>query len=221
MERNTKVILTQKWWKENKPKTLTGKGNLGETLKNFEGALTSTTVAKGQEQGVRLKVAQALCDALDTAAARNAKACLPKAHAETKFVLQNTFPPEVEKHRKLLDKKYKDLKKKLLALTAEQMVNDRTYRVLYMAMAKKHYNDKNINFVLEADGKNAAIYEKYIKSGAPQQINIDHSLRARFDDAMRDGKIGNAPWSKAVKACLGLINSNDMGPKFAKFVLGE
>lgn len=221
MKKNTKVVLTQKWWKDNKSKSLIGKGNLGKTLGAFEGAFKLAMVAKGMERGKRIKAALKLCDALDAAAAKNAKACVPKLHAETKYVLQNTFPAEVDKHRKALTKSYKELQQKLASMTAAEMLKDKTYRALYMAMAKKRYNDENILFILAASKKNAAVYDEFIKEGASKQINIDHSLRVQFDDAMRDGNIGSAPWKKAVDVCLSLIQVNDMGQRFAKFVLGE
>ncbi len=221
MKKNAKVQLTQKWWKDNKPKSLIGKGNLGKTLGAFEGAFKLAMVSKGKEQAKRIKAALKLCDAVDAAAARNAKACVPKLHNETKYVLQNSFPAEVEKHRKALIKAYKALQQKLASMTAVQMMKDKTFLVLYMAMAKKRYVSENINFILAAKKKNAAVYEEFIKENAPQQINIDHALRVQFDKAMEAGTIGNAPWNKAVSACVALINNNDMGVKFSKFVLEE
>jgi len=221
MKKNTKVKLTQKWWKDNKAKTLVGKGNLGKTLAAFEPALKLAVVSKGAEQAKRLKVAIKLCDALDAAAAKNAKACVPKLHTDTKFVLQNSFPAEVDKHRKLLVKQQQTLRKTLASLTAQQMLKDKTYLSLYVAMAKTRYNSENVNFIMHAKKKNAAIYDEYIKEGAPQQINIDGSLRIKFDDAMQNGDIGSAPWKQAVGVCVSLIQVNDMGLKFAKFVMGD
>ena len=219
MKKNTKVKLTQKWWKDNKAKSFVGKGKLGKTLAAFEPALKLAVVSKGAEQGKRLKAALKLCDALDVAAATNAKACVSKLHADTKYVLQNSFPAEVEKHRKLLQNQYKALRKEYESMTVLKMLKDKTALALYVAMAKKRFNDENIYFIMNAKKKNQAVYDEYIKESAPKQINIDASLRGQFDNAAAQGNLSAAPWKKAVGECMKLIQDNDMGSRFANFVM--
>lgn len=220
MKKNTKVILTQKWWKDNKAKTLIGKGNLGKTLGAFESAFKLAIVSKGAERAKRLKVAIKLCDALDEAAKKNAKACNAKLHADTLHVLKNSFPAEVDKHRKILVKSYKGMQQELMSIKVSDLLKDKTMLVLYMQLAKKNYTIENINFILSAKKKNAAVYNEFIKEGASQQINIDYDLRVQFDNAFRDGSLGSAPWGKAVTVCSSLISTNDLGAKFTKFVMG-
>lgn len=221
MKKNTKVLLTQKWWKDNKAKTLIGKGNLGKTLGAFESAFKLAIVAKGAERAKRLKTAISLCDALDEAAKKNAKACNSKIHADTLHVLKTSFPAEVDKHRKVLQKALKTMKQELTSLKVSDLLKDKTMLVLYMQMAKKNFTIENINFILAAKKKNAAVYDEFIKEYASQQINIDYDLRVEFDNAFRDGKLGSAPWSKAVNVCASLIMTNDLGAKFTKHVMGE
>ena len=221
MKKNTKVDLTRKWWKDNKAKTLVDKGNLDKALAAFEPAFKLSQAAKGTEKIKRMKVALSLCDALDAAAQKNAKACVSKLHSDTKYVLQNSFPAEVAKYRKTLQNQYKALRKEYVSMTAQQLLKDKTALTLYIAMAKKRYCDENIYFIMNAKKKNQAVYDEYIKESAPKQINIDASLRVQFDQAAQQGNLSAAPWKKAVGECLKLIQDNDMGPKFAKFVFGE
>ncbi len=220
MKKNTKVLLTQKWWKENKAKTLKDKGGLGKVLGAFESAYKLAFAAKGTEQFKRLKVALKLCGALDVAAGKNAKACISKIHADTKHVLENSFLSEVADHRKRLLNVQKELVIKIAKMKITDVIKDKSYLVQYMAMAKKRLNQENINFILASKKKNAAVYNEYIKVGSPQEINIDHRLRAEFDTAFANGDIGNAPWSKAANICVGLIDLSDMGSNFTKHILG-
>ena len=192
---------------------------MGKTLASFEPAHKLAMAAKGVEKVKRLNAALKVCDALDTAAAKNAKACVPKIHAETQYVLKNTFPAEVEKYRKAYKKALSDFEKTLMALDASKMMKDRTLRVLYQQYAKERFISENVNFLMAAGKKNDAVYNEFIKEHASQQINIDYNLRIKFDVAFQNGNVGSAPWGQAVNTVLSLMNTNDMGLKFKNYIM--
>gem|GEM_PF-5420894 len=127
------------------------------------------------------------------------------------------------KARKGFVTEYAALEKKIGALTMPDILKDRSYRVLYQQYAKKRLVEENINFLLAAGKKDNKVYEEFIQAGAPQEINIDASLRKLFDDAYGRNEIGKAPWPKVVKAIIHLCTINDLGQagKFPNFVLGK
>ncbi len=221
MEKTTKVVLSEKWWKDNKAKTLPEKG-LGKALGKLEAITKLAAVAKGAEKAKSLKAVLAVCDEVDKAAAATIKACKKKLHDETKFVLENAFKSAMAKVRKDYMSEYAALEKKIKALTMTDILKDRTYRVLFQQYSKKRYVEENINFLMAAAKKDDKVYKEFIKEGAPQQINIDGPVRTAFDEAFAKGDVKKGPWPKAIAAIINLITINDLNSrKFANFVLGK
>ncbi len=222
MKKNTPVKLTEKWWKDNKAKSLVDKGKLDKALKAFEPAFKLAAVAKGQEKAQRIATALSALDDVEAAAAKTTKACVPKLHSDTKHVLKNTLPVEAEKHRKLLLKIRKDLESSLIGIKLKDLIKDRTLLPIYVKYAKKRLNDENINFILAAMKKqDAAVYNEFIVLGGRQELNIDESVRQKFAKAHSAGDVSKGPWAKLIKEIALSIEQNDLShkDKFAKFVM--
>ena len=157
---------------------------------------------------------------METAATKTAGACLPKIHSETKHVLKNTFPTAVDAAKKDLKDEWKDFETKLKKLKVDDVLTDRTWKVLFQQYAKKRLIEENVNFLINYSKKDASIYNEYIAVGSRQEINIDHALRVEFDTAEQNGQLRGAPWDKAANAIKTLLSTNDLSTgKFADFVL--
>ena len=66
MKKDAKVLLTEKWWNDNKAKTLPDKAGLGKALKPIEGAMKLAAVSKGGAKAASIKAAsEALAAAED------------------------------------------------------------------------------------------------------------------------------------------------------------
>ena len=217
MEKNTKVVLTEKWWNDNKAKTLVDKGNVGKTLKLAEGAFKLAFVAKGKELVKQVNAALGICEALDKAALSTAGACLPKVHGDTAFVLKNTFKAEVEKHRKLLSKHLADYQSEIKKITIHEIVKDKTLMVAFIQFAAKSHFDHEPRFVISAVKKSADIYKQFIEAGSKDEINISGSLRSEFKKFFDKGEIQKAPWDKAILESMGVCTQ--YVPKFQEELL--
>ncbi|MBL4806383.1 MAG: hypothetical protein JKY31_03745 [Rhodobacteraceae bacterium] len=217
MKNNVKVVLTQKWWKDNKAKTLSDKANLGKLLAAFEPAYKLVFVAKGPVQLKRANDLLVLCKALDVAADKNAKAC-GKFQKETMEILKKAFPAEVKVHRKKIEGVLKDLKAQYSNPKVADMLKDRTMRSAYLQYAAGNYTDESIKFLMVASKKTDAVYQEFIKDGAPQQINIPGKVRIPFDKAFAAGNIATAPWKGAVSEIIRMLQNEEM-KKFGTWFL--
>jgi len=218
MKKDAKVLLTEKWWNDNKAKTLPDKAGLGKALKPIEGAMKLAAVSKGGAKAASIKAASEALAAAEDAAAKTAKNCIKGVHGDTAHVLTKTFPAKVKEYQSMLDKMLTSLNKELNALTPIAVMKDKTLRVAFMQYAKARFVSENPNFLLVASKKDAGVYNEFIRAGASQQINISNALRSKFDEAMANNDLANAPWKKAIDEVITLMASNDIGP-FAKYIL--
>ena len=193
MEKNTKVKLTEKWWKDNKAKTLRDSANLGAALKAFEKVCDQALKAKGMEALPLLRDALDACDDLDARAKQTAGNCVAKLHGESKHVLTNTFPAEVDSERKALKKAQKSIKKDIEDLSIEKIMKDRVYFLLFSKFLKKNGKIDHLDYLVQYKKKNDYIYNNFIKKGAKMDIPADE-FRKDFDDAYANGKLKDAPW---------------------------
>lgn len=211
MEMNTKVILTAKWWTDNKAKTLKDKGKLEQALKNYGKVAKSWGGAKGEVLMKALMNILASLDALDKAADTNIKACVKGVHNETKHVLSGAFKKDVEAERKQFIKRKKDLLKEAGSLTFKKIYGDMSWRVLFLQFAKKVYISENINFLIAVEAekkKNKKTYEMFIKLGAKQELNLSKKTRDNFKNAFEKGdKPTKGDWNDAIETTKQYIRS--------------
>jgi hypothetical protein len=208
MDKNTKVTLTEKWWKDNKAKTLPDKGNLAAALKAFEAAYKEQS--KGGPMCYKpIKDALDACDDLDKAASQTASKCVPGLHGESKHVLTRTFTAEVDRIRKELTKSLNYQDGVIQSLNYRTIKKSKVYWQIFEKHAKKEFAMDSINFLEEVGSKNyQKLYYKFIDNNAPEQINIPSKLKKKFDEALSLNVIQAAPWDETRKEIENLLNTD-------------
>lgn len=222
MEKNTPVKLTNKWWTDNKAKTLKDKGKLGDALKKYETA-TKELGSKGRFRAEALCASYAACTVLLKAAKTNASACTNNIHDETCHVMKNSFKTAVTARQKELKTAWEAMRKTIMKMQFDAIYKDKTYRVLLVQRAKENGETNNLNCYLALQKKkDQATYDMYIKpSSGGQSANIKGSLRKEFHKAADEGKLDKAPWAKVKDFVRGQVYANLLGADFATYVMGK
>jgi hypothetical protein len=88
----------------------------------------------------------------------------------------------------------------------DKEMQDKTRGPLIIAYAKKTHNDDLLKFLslMKAKKYDKSTYDLYIKDGAPKEVNIDSSLRSKFDP----NNLAGGPWAAVTTEILKLYTEN-------------
>jgi hypothetical protein len=102
------------------------------------------------------------------------------------------------------------------APTLEAAAKDNTLKLLMQAYMKKAFADESFDFYF-SKANNQVLYHKYVKQGAPDQVNLPSSARIPLDKLAQAGQWGNmdAPMKKAREAIAAMVR-NDVLSRFVE-----
>jgi len=97
----------------------------------------------------------------------------------------------------------------------EDAKNDSTLKLLMGAYLNKNHNAENFAFYFSTEG-DQALYNKYVRAGAPEQVNLPTSVRKPLDDLAARGEWAKmtAPMAAARKS-IGSMAAADVLTRFA------
>jgi len=221
MDKGTKVKLTEKWWNDNKPKTLPEKG-LGKALKDFDTLCTAAGSMKGPKALQIIDKALAQGKKVEAAARATAGACVKKLHDDTKHVLTKTFPVELAKAVKTLEAMKAKLDSEVETLSLKKVLGDRTLMALFHEYCDNNMHcGENTAFLMAYKKSDRSVYDNYVAKGSKFEINISDSLRKKFDVHAEAGTLKDAPWDDAAKECAGMVFTFASSRAFATWLRDE
>jgi hypothetical protein len=205
------------WWKKNRGITVKEVG-LDKALKAYEDACKSR-----KDSAETYRQIFAALDSVKSASSATMKGCNKTLHKETLEALEN--------YRKKAETAFKSLRPIISAI-------GEIYKIKTVADAMKHKDFKHyctkvalvgenysfLQLMMKSGNKgNEAIYELFIKAGSKSEINIDSTLRKKFDaidQAPPPKKWDTAPWAAAADA-ISALTINDTLPKFKAWLLAQ
>lgn len=221
MDKGIKVKLTEKWWNDNKPKTLPDKG-LGKALKDFDTLWTAAGTMKGPKAVIVIDKALTQAETVRAKAKATAAACVKKLHDDTKHVLTKTFVTELDKAVKELAAMKTKLDAEIETLDWKKVLADRTLMTLFHEYCdKKMHSGESTSFLIEYKKKDRSIYDKYIVKGGAFEINISSRLRDQFHAHAAAGTLKDAPWGEAARECVIMVQGFASSRAFATWLREE
>lgn len=208
MDKNLKVELNEKWWKDNQPRTLADKGKLGPALKKFENNWKLSLASKGPARLGCLEGALQALKAVDAAAKKNVGACKTGVHDNAKHVLSKSVPKTTADFAKVIQKEIDAINKKFKTMDFKTVEKDRTLFNHFCVFANEAYFGECTQFLIEGKNPNDKVYEKFIPRGAPMSINIKYATRAAISAAYEAKKVKEGPWKDAYKEIYTLTQTN-------------
>jgi len=88
----------------------------------------------------------------------------------------------------------------------DKEMQDKTRGPLIITYAKKTHNDDLLKFLslMKAKKYDKSTYDLYIKEGASKEVNIDSTLRSKFDP----NNLAGGPWAAVTTEILKLYTEN-------------
>jgi len=100
--------------------------------------------------------------------------------------------------------------------TMSMITSDSQLRNLLYSYLKQTFAEENFEFYFSTEG-NRVKYQKYIRTGAPKEINITYDTRARLQQLAENGQWAQMnALMKVAKAEIGRLMSDDSLPKLQK-----
>lgn len=207
------------WWKTNKAKAADADGGLEKLLKQYETLRKELTASTKGTDGFPLASASKIGKTLFDIKAEAAK----KAKDPKLGVMQKETKDALAAYEKKADAGMKVVQQfansPLMKMKTPELVR---HAPQFRTYAGARHAQENVDFLMAMNDKkfNLATYERFISSTAPDQINIDDSVRSQFDAVAQDVKATppvapdspqtwqRAPWKAAVDEIVRMSEQN-------------